>query len=138
MMRNLLPGWIGVVLFVAVSGCGGSASPGPAPLALTPAAQSVSDAGLRAASSETDSSFKVAYAFPSWAAGAESNGSLVVAPNGEIFGSTYAGAGRTNSGPGVVFELSHTATGWAETVISDFKRNGPIGGNPGPIVRDAA
>ncbi len=37
-----------------------------------------------------------------------------------------------------MFELSHTATGWAETVISDFKRNGPIGGNPGPIVRDAA
>ena len=61
-------------------------------------------------------------------------GKLLVDSGGHLYGTTYAGG---NPGQGVVFELTHTVTGWVETTLYAFS-GGSDGANPGAgLVRDA-
>ena len=59
---------------------------------------------------------------------------------GNIYGTTYYGGNTEcfdNYGCGVVYELTHTSSGWTETILHVFQQNSE-GGAPGPLMRDSA
>jgi uncharacterized repeat protein (TIGR03803 family) len=65
------------------------------------------------------------------------SGSLLMDSHGNLFGA--AGGGVVGFGLGAVFELTPSASGWAETVLYSFGANRGVGGEaPGGIVFDAA
>jgi uncharacterized repeat protein (TIGR03803 family) len=62
-------------------------------------------------------------------------GSLTIDSAGSLYGSTYEGGAY---GAGAVFQLSHTAGGWTETVVYSFETIGGGTNAPGGVVVDRA
>jgi len=94
--------------------------------------------------------FTTLYAFQGGTDGAAPLASLLIAPDGSLYGTTYAGGGGTcftdfGHGCGTAFRLKPAPTGckavlcpWIETVLYRFS-GGADGANPnmGPLVMDA-
>ena len=68
------------------------------------------------------SSEKVLYAFQGGSDAAGPDGILTFDKAGNIYGTTFYGAGGcpANSGCGAVFELEHTKKSWTETLLYTF------------------
>src|SRR5579864_6485942 len=58
--------------------------------------------------------------------GASPNAALISDPKGNLYGTALGGSG----GLGVVFELSHSQSGWTESVLYNFGSNGGDGAYP--------
>jgi hypothetical protein len=72
-------------------------------------------------------SYETIYSFEGSPDGANPRGGLVIAANGALFGTTFAGG---TSGSGTVYELTYAkGTGWKETVLHNFGGS-PDGANP--------
>lgn len=71
--------------------------------------------------------------------GGNPNGNLVIDRSGNIIGTTQIGGNNNCPGPGcgVVFELTHTSSGWVESTLHSF--TGADGARPyGGLISDAA
>ena len=69
--------------------------------------------------------------------GMSPNGNLIIDRAGNIIGTTFGG-GNPDCLCGTIFQLTHNASGWAETILHSFTLN-PDGANPsGGLVSDAA
>ena len=78
---------------------------------------------------------KVLYSFTGGNDGSQPDAGLTRGPNGSFYGSTFYG-GTANQG--VVFQLTHSSTGWTETVLYNFQGGSADGGNPnGTLILDA-
>jgi uncharacterized repeat protein (TIGR03803 family) len=82
----------------------------------------------------------VLYSFPGGAAGANPNGNLILDSSGNLIGTTETGGTNNCLGPqcGVVFELTHTSSGWVETVLHNFNYSSDGGYPFGGLISDAA
>jgi len=79
-----------------------------------------------ARSSYAQSTFATIYSFGKLPDGAQPHASLVIGPQGSLFGTTFLGG---QAGYGTVFELSNpTGKAWIETVLYSF--SGPPGAYP--------
>ena len=68
--------------------------------------------------------------------GAAGSGQLTIDPNGNLYGFTSAG-GLYNWG--IVYKLTHTTSGWKESILHNFNSNGVDGNNPvGALLIDKA
>jgi len=71
--------------------------------------------------------YETIYSFKGSPDGSDPMGGLVIATNGALFGTTFAGG---TSGQGTVYELTYAkGTGWKETVLHNFSGS-PDGANP--------
>ncbi|MDQ2865224.1 MAG: hypothetical protein M3R51_03270 [Candidatus Eremiobacteraeota bacterium] len=79
------------------------------------------------------------YGFPP-GTGTKPNGAPVFDAQGNIFGSTYEGGGKTRDGyaAGTVYELKTSQSGYVHSDIHRFTRESVFGNLPGPIRMDAA
>jgi uncharacterized repeat protein (TIGR03803 family) len=79
---------------------------------------------------------KLIHVFTGQSGGGQPDAGLTSDGAGNFYGTTFVGGSHNW---GVVYRLSHTASGWTETVLYNFKGGSSDGGNPsGQLVVDAA
>ena len=87
-------------------------------------------------SAASAASEKVLYSFTGGSDGSQPDSGLTPDGAGNYYGSTFIGG---TYGWGVVYKLSHTSSGWTETVLYNFQGGSNGGANPmGTLVLDAA